>query len=176
MSLFLPGLFKSLFTPRRRNAKNAAVIFCIACGNLACSSVGPTEKIESYQGCASSCETLRWGRLVVGFVNQQDGALPEPIALEAIEPDGFTLSVDRQGCHDLPPPYLCTYEYPGRPDVTSVIIVAHAGASQAETTVALKPFNYCSRDVAYMEVLVDSPNAPTFGAVEYINPCSLSKL
>ena len=49
-----------------------------------------------------------------------------------------------------------------------VVLIAEDGTVLSETEVPLASFNYCGRDVAYVEYL---PTHRTWSDVQYLNPC-----
>lgn len=163
---------KSTRESRRRHLGQRSMFLVAAWGLIGCSD-GLSVTRSGDAGCANSCETNGWGRLIVSVVNLGPNQLPEAPVVEVVEPDGTNIPLDPDSCHDLPPPYSCTYEDGSRPGVESVLVKVRVGELKSEVTVKLTTFNRCARDVAYLEVYVESSESPRFGETKYISPCNL---
>lgn len=149
-----------------------ALVYVAMVCTLGCSGAHPS-KTEQYGGCANSCETNDWGRLIVAMFPLVDAGAMEAVTIEVVGSDGVARPNEPNSCHDIPAPYSCTFEYSFGSTTSSVTITARVGGNVGSTEVALKPLNYCGREIAYATVTVDAAEAPLFGAVEYISPCNL---
>ncbi len=124
-------------------------------------------------GCATSCETRGWGRIIVGAISVGDaGALP-PLTAHAEFSDGFSTALDALQCQALPPPYVCSFNAFGNPKETWVRVTVNTPDHSVTQTVNLMKFNLCGRDIAYLPMFVDAGSEPMFGEVSYISPCRI---
>lgn len=146
---------------------SVALHVTLACGSGA-------SRLDDARGCASSCETNDWGRLIVGVVNLADVSLTPLVRV--VDSTGFESPTDPQNCHDIPPPYVCTYEQSFGSDAKSATIIVEWGAFEEVTSVNLSQFNYCGRDIAYVEIWISAALPPRFSDVQYISPCQLTEL
>lgn len=121
--------------------------------------------------CANDCERNDWPRAIVG-IDCDDGG--PPVGMTAVYlPDGRESEGDRNGC-----PvqldgsgYTCSVSFSTNPSVTSLELRAQRDGAEATTVVPMREFNYCGRDIAYVELSCAGGDI-SFGAPQYISPCS----
>jgi hypothetical protein len=121
----------------------------------------------------SSCESNGWGRVIFGRIAVGDAGSAPELSGSFEYPNGMAFDVDPKSCHELPPPYVCTFMAYAYPAADSVKATFKSEAWQTDITVKLAKFNYCGREIAYVPILVEAGKPPKIGEISYISPCGL---
>ncbi|MCL2824146.1 MAG: hypothetical protein FWD57_09155 [Polyangiaceae bacterium] len=148
----------------------------IACGfGLGCVLVfgmaiaGCTASNNCDESCASGCESVGWGRLMVGLqcegvdvefsVSNPDGSPVEPLESSCPRPEVLT-------------DYPCSYSYDGNWDGQSYFTLNVAMLEGAEVHQRIDlGRSMCGRDIAYVRVTCGSGDIQV-SDVKYVNPCT----
>lgn len=68
--------------------------------------------------------------------------------------------------------YLCSFSVSVSPKDASLTLIATSdGAELPSRVVELRAFNYCARDLAYVELRLDRDPAE-WSATQFLNPCA----
>ena len=121
--------------------------------------------------CANDCERNDWPRVIVGIDCEDDGS---PVAVAGVDsPGGSERDGDRNGCPvELDGSgYACSVTFTTTPSVKSLELRARRDDVEASTVLPLREFNYCGREIAYIELFCAGEDM-RFGDPEYISPCS----
>lgn len=125
----------------------------------------------------SPCESVTWPRLVVALSDLRprgDGGIP---TAEQVTTSAYYDGAERPpgtsgGCALGFDVIRCSDSFFGRPGLTSMTLHVQLGGQTGQSkTVALKPFNYCGNDLAYVAVTVASDGSVSIGDPTYVSPC-----
>jgi hypothetical protein len=124
------------------------------------------------QGCANSCETLLWPRVMIAAMDG-DGKELTTLTITASDESGRQLMSYLHGCPaDLPNRYLCTYGLHGSAGNPEITITFTAAAAAVSKLIDLRPRNYCGREIAYVPVTLSTDGQLIVDDPTYVSPCA----
>jgi hypothetical protein len=121
--------------------------------------------------CKNECETLDWPRLILAIAGPAGGQVDD---VQVEYASGARRPADSALCpRELPASLTCTYTAIGAGPIT--VTVSAPGRASASQMIELADFNYCARDIAYVEIEVNEEET-VFHETRYLSPCDLLSL
>ena len=125
-------------------------------------------------GCANTCETDLWPRLIVGVIPPEGVTTPgeELVSVRGRYEDGRVRDGHERGCPEMPPQFVCSFSFFSAPKDRFIFLeVEDPGTGIGEVNVELGQHNYCGRNIAYVLIYLSVDTMPEIAGPEYIFPC-----
>jgi hypothetical protein len=124
--------------------------------------------------CAEGCESNIWPRVIVGVITEGAAEPGEKLIRARIRFDDGSLQTGHlQGCPDTPS-LVCTYSFftaPRDRQITLIVETINSTLPAVEATIILGRFNYCGREIAYVEIWAVPGAPPRIGPSRLVSPC-----
>jgi hypothetical protein len=140
----------------------SAFVACFSATLLACPGLGSSLP----GGCADSCETYLWPRLIVGVLGDEQAVTIQ------VDLASRHATLERGGC---PTPldttrYACSYSIGTASFDAGARLYAYVvdGGDPVTVDVPLGKFNYCGTDITYIEY---DTMKHAWSSARYISPC-----
>lgn len=151
----------------------ALMLGCLAvgCSSSTGSTDGGVESAAPSGNCASSCERNDWPRLILGVLYPRSQPSIATVTYAHITDHSGTVRRPVSGGCPSANNFVCTYSWSPSPsdEMVDLEIGISDGATLARE-VRLGGFNYCARDIAYVELVMSQE--PKLEPTRYISPCS----
>lgn len=151
----------------------ALMLGCLAvgCSSSTGSTDGGVESAAPSGNCASSCERNDWPRLILGVLYPRSQPSIATVTYAHITDHSGTVRRPVSGGCPSANNFVCTYSWSPSPsdEMVDLEIGISDGATLARE-VRLGGFNYCARDIAYVELVMSQ--APELEPTRYVSPCS----
>ena len=154
----------------RAPRRNRSFSFIVGiCSVISAITFGGCKTADS-NGCVSDCERQFWPRVIVGILKN-----PDQFSLMAqFNQSGMTNVIRNTACPTELEGRSCTFStWSGKDDTAVTLRLSDgAGAPISEDTFALGAFNYCGRDIAYVEFTPDAGTG-SWSEPRYLTPCTM---